>query len=97
MPTYVILANFTDKGIQEAKDTIDRANKFKEMAKKAGCSVKDMYWTLGDTDTLNIVEAPNDETLTALLLSVARKGFVKTRTMRAFTPADMAAILAKVD
>ena len=36
MATYIVLANVTDKGILEAKDTIKRADKFKEMAKAAG-------------------------------------------------------------
>ena len=45
MATFVVLANFTEKGVHAAKDTIGRAEKFKEMAKKSGVTVKDMYWT----------------------------------------------------
>ena len=70
MATYIVLANFTDKGIHEAKDTIKRADKFKEMAKSAGVTVKDMYWTIGTSDIVTICEAPDDETATALSLSV---------------------------
>ena len=97
MATYVVLASFTEKGVHDAKDTVGRADKFKEMAKKAGCTVKDMYWTLGPTDVVTILEAPNDETATALSISVSMRGFVKTQTLRAFTAAEMAGVLAKLD
>jgi uncharacterized protein with GYD domain len=96
MATYIVLANFTDKGVHDAKDTVGRADKFKEMAKKAGCTVKDMYWTLGSCDVVTIFDAPDDETATALSLSVATRGNVKTQTMRAFSGADMAKILDKL-
>ncbi len=96
MATYVILGTFTEKGVHEAKDTINRANKFKDEARKAGASVKDMYWTLGATDVLTIFEAPDDETATALALSVSARGFVKTQTLRAFSFAEMAGILGKL-
>lgn len=96
MATFVVLSSFTDKGVHDAKDTIERAEKFKEMAKKAGVTVKDMYWTLGPCDVVAICEAPDDETATALSLSVAARGYVRTQTMRAFTAADMAKVLGKL-
>jgi uncharacterized protein with GYD domain len=96
MPTFIVVANFTDKGIHDAKDTIDRADKFKAIAKNAGVTVKDMYWTIGPFDVLTICEAPDDETATALSLSIAARGYVRTQTLRAFSPADMSKILGKM-
>ncbi len=65
MPTYIVLASFTDKGVHDVKDTVGRADKFKDMAKKAGVTVRDMYWTLGPTDVVTICEAPDDESATS--------------------------------
>ena len=96
MPTYVVIANFTEKGVHDAKDTIGRAEKFKEMAKKAGVTVKEIFWTIGRYDIVTICEAPDDETATALSLSVASRGNVRTQTMRAFTAAEMTKILGKM-
>lgn len=96
MATYVILGNFTDKGVHDAKDTINRADKFKAMAANAGVTVKDMYWTIGTFDVVSICEAPDDETATALSLSVATRGNVRTQTLRAFTSAEMTRILGKM-
>lgn len=96
MATYVVLASFTEKGVHNAKDTLERADKFKEMAKKAGVTIKDMYWTLGPWDVVTICEAPDDETATALSLSVAARGYVRTQTMRAFSAPEMKTILGKL-
>lgn len=96
MATYVVLASFTDKGAHDAKDTVGRAEKFKEIAKKAGVTVKDMYWTLGTCDVVTICEAPDDETATALSISISSRGNVRTQTMRGFSAAEMTKILAKM-
>jgi uncharacterized protein with GYD domain len=36
MVTYVVLAKFTDQGIKSAKDSVKRAEAFKQMAKTFG-------------------------------------------------------------
>jgi len=43
MATFVVLASFTDQGVRNVKETIGRAETFKEMA-KSGVAVKDLYW-----------------------------------------------------
>jgi uncharacterized protein with GYD domain len=96
MPTYVVLTNFTDKGAHDIKDTVGRADKFKDIAKKAGCTVKDMYWTMGAADVVVILDAPNDETATSLSMGVAARGYVRTQTMRAFSAAEIKGILDKM-
>jgi len=54
MGTYVVLINFTDQGVRNAKDTLKRAEAFKDMAKKSGVTVKDIFWTQGLYDGLTI-------------------------------------------
>jgi uncharacterized protein with GYD domain len=58
--------------------------------------MKESYWTLGAYDVVALFEAPDDETMTAFSLSVARLGNVKTQTMRAFSSQEMGGILGKV-
>lgn len=96
MASYVVLASFTDQGIRAIKETSKRADAFKEMAKKMGITIKDMYWTLGAYDIVTICEAPDDETMTALSLSVASRGNVRTQTLRAFSQSDLGNVLGKV-
>ena len=96
MATYIVLAHFSDQGIRGVKDSPKRADAFKALAKKAGANVKELYWTLGSYDVVAIVEAPDVETITAIGLSIGKLGNVRTETLRAFSKAEMAAILNKV-
>ncbi len=96
MATYIVLANFTDQGIRNVKDTTKRAEAFKEMAKKLGVTVKDEYWTLGPYDAVVTLEAPDEEAVTALGLSVGALGNVRTQTLRAFSAEEMNRILGKM-
>jgi len=69
----------------------------KAAAKKMGVKVTNIVWTLGAYDGLLIFEAPDDETATALMLHVGATGNVQTTTARAFTAAEMDAVLAKIN
>jgi uncharacterized protein with GYD domain len=96
MATFVVLVNFTDQGIRNVKDTRKRAEAFKEMAKKVGATVKEIYWTLGRYDVVSILDAPDAATVTALNLSVGALGNVRTQTLSAFSADEMGGILAKL-
>ena len=74
MATYIVLGQFTDQGIKNVTDTIKRAEAFKEMAQKAGAAIEEVFWTVRHYDIATIVEAPDDATLTALLLGVGKLG-----------------------
>jgi uncharacterized protein with GYD domain len=96
MATYVMLAHFTEQGVKNVKDTLKRAEAFKQSAKKHGATVKEQFWTLGQFDIVAIVDAPDDATMTALGLSAGTLGNVRTQTMRAFSDTDMKTILGKL-
>ena len=96
MATYIVLSNFTDQGIRGVIESPKRAAAFIAAAKKAGVTVKEIYWTLGGYDMVCILDAPDVETVTALGLSVGKLGNLRTETLRAFDKAGMEAILKKV-
>ncbi|MCI0401028.1 MAG: GYD domain-containing protein [Gammaproteobacteria bacterium] len=96
MATFISLLNFTDQGIRNVKQSPDRAKKFKEMAQKAGVMLKNIYWTVGSYDLVAIVEGPDDETTSSLLLSLGALGNVRTQTLRAFSAEEMSRIIAKM-
>lgn len=95
MATFITKIKFTPQGIKDIAHTTKRAAAFKSTAKKYGVKVKEMYWTMGDHDGVIVLEAPNDETATTALLHLGVLGNVQTTTCRAFTGAEMDAILAK--
>ena len=96
MITYVVLANFTDQGLRSAKETVKRTDAFKEMAKKFGVKVREVFWMQGQYDIIAITEAPDDLSGTALNLSLCALGNVRTQSLRAFSAAEMKEILAKM-
>jgi uncharacterized protein with GYD domain len=96
MATFIVLTNFTELGVKNVKETVERAAAFKHLAEKAGAKVKDMYWTLGSRDVVAICEAPSDEIATALSLSISARGNIRSETLRAFSVDEMKAIIAKM-
>lgn len=96
MITYIGLLNFTDKGLQSIKDTTKRAAAAKEVAKKFGVNLRDIYWTMGDCDVVCVLEADSEQALTAFNLASAAQGNFRSRSMRAYTAGEMEAVLAKL-
>lgn len=95
MPTYISLVQFTEKGIQAAKQTTQRVADWAAKVESMGVIIKQMYWTLGQYDQVCIFEAPNDETAASVLLAADMLGNIRTQTMRAFTSSEMKTILDK--
>jgi uncharacterized protein with GYD domain len=96
MPTYISLVQFTDKGIQAAKQTTQRVADWAAKVQRMGVSIKQMYWTLGHYDQVCVFDAPDDETAASVLLAADLLGNIRTQTMRAFTTSEMEKILARV-
>ena len=96
MPTYIALVNFTEQGIRNIKQTTDRAKALSAAAAKLGVKVKETYWTMGAYDAVLVVDAQNDEAITALALSAGSLGNIRTQTMRAYSADEMNKILAKL-
>ncbi len=97
MPTYVVLLNWTDQGIRNYKETLDRAEAASKALEALGGRMKDLYWTLGPHDVVAIAEAPDDETATAFALAAGAQGSIRSTTLRAFDREEVKGILAKVD
>jgi uncharacterized protein with GYD domain len=96
MPTYISLINWTDQGITNVKETVDRAARVEELAQKYGGRFERLYWTVGPYDIVAILEAPDDESATALLLEIGSLGNVRTTTLRAYDRDQMSSILGRL-
>jgi uncharacterized protein with GYD domain len=96
MATYIILANLTDQGIRNIKDSPKREDAFRKLCEKMGAKVKDAYRTMGRYDVAAIVDAPDDAAMNAILYSLGALGNVRTETLRAFTREETNAALARM-
>ncbi len=96
MPTYVVLANWTDQGIRNIKESPRRLDAAKKAIEAAGGKMIGFYLTMGKYDSVLIVEAPSDEVAATLALSAGREGNVRTETLKAFPEAEYRRIIAKI-
>ena len=94
MANYICLIQFTDQGIQNIKDTVKRGDAAE--AEKMGMKIVDELWTMGAYDAVVVVEAPDDETMSAFILKIGALGNVKGQTLRAFRRNEMENLLAKI-
>ena len=67
----------------------------RQAASASGVHFTDIYWTIGPYDLVGVIEAPDDETLTAALLSAGAAGNIRSTTLRAFDADEMKTIVAK--
>jgi uncharacterized protein with GYD domain len=96
MATYIVLAQFTDQGIRNIKNSPQRASQVAELAKGFGCEMKEVFWTLGQYDVVAVIDAPDDESFTTFGLAMGSAGNVRTQSLRAFTKNELASMISKL-
>ncbi len=95
MQTFVVLLNWTDQGIRAYPETTGRAEAFGGMVEQFGGRIVSLLWTVGSYDLVVVVEAPDAESLTSVLLRLGALGNVRSTTLRAFGRDEMASIVSK--
>lgn len=95
MNTYVALLNFTQQGLTNMHESAHRASAFRAAAKKSGCKVQHLFWTMGAHDGVIVFQAKDDAAATGLMMSLSALGNVHTSTMRAFDAAEFIALVEK--
>ncbi|MCG3189135.1 MAG: hypothetical protein LKCHEGNO_01408 [Burkholderiaceae bacterium] len=93
MPAYITLANFTEQGARNIKDSPARFEAFKAAAEAAGVTIKSVHWTTGAYDLVIVAEGSEDAAM-SLALKTAALGNVRTQTMRGFSAAEMRKLVA---
>ena len=94
MPTFITLARWTQKGLENVKDAPSRLEIAKEAYKAMGAKIKEMYLVMGEYDMVVISEVPDDETMAKILLSIGSQGSSRGETLRAFTEDEYRKIIA---
>ena len=89
MARYIMLMNWTDQGIRNAKETVNRARAARQSLETLGVGLRDVYWTVGPYDIVALVDAPDDATLTKAGLTLGMQGNVRSTTLRAFAEQEM--------
>jgi len=84
MPTYITLVNYTQKGIENVKESPQRLEATKQAFQRMGAELKEFYLVMGQYDIILVTEAPNDETVAKIALTLGSLGNVRTESFRAF-------------
>jgi len=96
MPTFVTLINYTQKGVENMKESPKRLETAKELFKSMGAEIKAFYLAMGRYDAVVIAEGPDDETATKLAITVASTGAIRTETFRVFTENEYRKIISEL-
>jgi uncharacterized protein with GYD domain len=96
MPNYVVLMNWTDQGVRTVKDTVQRREQADALAERHGARIEQVYWTVGPYDIVAILDAPDDESATAVMLELSSGGNLRTTTLRAYDREEMSGILQRL-
>ncbi len=95
MATFISLANFTDQGIRDVKESPRRYEAFRVMAEKLGVTVKSVHYTVGRYDLVVILEG-SEEAVTAALLKAGSLGNIRTETLRGFSVEEMRKVVGQM-
>jgi uncharacterized protein with GYD domain len=96
MASYIVLCRYTQRGVEHIKDSYARAQVTKDDAKAKGAELKEIFLVMGRYDLVLVYEAPDDETMAKVSLTLGGRGNVATETMRAFNEAEYKKICAGV-
>ncbi len=96
MPTYVALMNWTDQGIRSVKDSVQRRDQADALAQKHGASIQQVFWTVDPYDLVSILDTPDEESATAMVLELGSAGNLRTLTLRAYDREEMSAIIGRL-
>jgi uncharacterized protein with GYD domain len=88
--------SFTDQGIRTIKDAPKRVQGARDLAKKMGVEIKQLYLTAGDSDLVVFVDTPNGDNVAKFALALGALGNVHTRTGRAWTEAEFMKIVSEL-
>ncbi|MEO0086604.1 MAG: GYD domain-containing protein [candidate division WOR-3 bacterium] len=80
MPYYVLLTKLTDEGRKTLKDYPQRLKEVNEEVEEMGAKIIAQYAILGDFDFLNILEAPNNETIAKISTELGARGTIQITT-----------------
>ena len=93
MPTYVMLTKLTTQGLQTLRSNPDRLREVNRDVEELGCKVLHQWFLLGPYDFLNIVEAPDPQTVARVSIALGARGSSNTETYEALGVDDLLNVL----
>ncbi len=83
MPLYIMLSTLTDDGMETLHEHPRRIKEVNEEVEKMGARVIEQWAVLGPYDFVNLVEAPDNQTIARVSVALGARGTVKLMTLPA--------------
>ena len=96
MPTFILSLNWTDQGIRGVKDAPKRSEAARQLAKKVGVEIQQVFLTSGDSDLLLIVDTANGDNVAKFAMALGGLGNVRSRTARAWSEPEFAKLISEL-
>ena len=96
MTLYVTLFNLTDKGVKDVKNAPQRIKEGLKGFEALGGKILGFYAVMGEYDYVSIGEAPSDEVAMTYMMAVGSLGFVRTKSLKAFTIEEFSAMVGNL-
>ena len=93
MPTFVMLSTLTPEGVQTLKNNPSRIREVNKEIEQLGATVKAQWAVLGRFDFVNVVEAPDEKTISRVSLELGSRGTARYETLSAIPVDDFIAAL----
>jgi uncharacterized protein with GYD domain len=96
MLTFMLSLNWTDQGIRGVKDAPKRAQAARDLAKKMGVEIKQVYLTSGESDLVIFLDTESGDNVAKFALALGALGNVRSRTARAWPEAEFVKMVAEL-
>jgi uncharacterized protein with GYD domain len=93
MPTFIMLSTLGPEGSLTLRENPERLHEVNHEVEAMGVKIIDQWALLGQYDFLNIIEAPDEVTMSKVAMTLAARGTVKTLTLTAVSVEDFIAAL----
>ena len=87
MSTYVMLTTLTPEGVQTLKNNPQRLQEVNKEIEQLGAAVKAQWAVLGRYDFVNVIEAPDDQTMARVSIELGSRGTARYESLSAI-PVD---------
>ncbi len=83
MPIYILLSKLTAEGRKTIRDNPARIKEVNREVEAAGAKIIEQYAVLGPYDFVNVVEAPDNESIARVSVQFGARGTVEITSMPA--------------
>ena len=93
MAIYIMLTTLTDEGRKSIKENPNRIKEVNKEVEAMGVKILAQYAVLGPYDFVNILEAPDNKTVSKVAIELGSRGTLQTMTLSAMSVDELTSSL----